>query len=176
MTAVHYFLVQTQTNLVLFFLALRFEYWVMHSSIFFQKGRILSCSVGTETRPELSALITADLNEELVCGKLERSQWTLKQTSQGDSSYKSEPQQQSRASGSRSPHKHDTVFHLSAWSISRRTQCWVCVVTRHGEESGRESEGGREEGKEDEEEVVLGRESGSAGKLLLRADKSRVWK
>ncbi len=50
----------------------------------------------------------------------------------------------------------------------------MCVVTRHGEESGRKSEEGREEGKEDEEEVVLGRESGSAGKLLLRADKSRV--
>lgn len=151
----------------------------MHSSIFsvfFQKGRILSfCSVATGTRPELSALIKSDLNEELVCGKLERSQWALKQTSQGDSSYKSEPQQQSRASGSRALHTNTTQYFTCQPDRSLGEHSFVCVVTRHGEESGRENrDRGREEGKEDEEEVALSRESGSAGKLLLRADKSRV--
>lgn len=122
----------------------------MHSSIFsvfFQKGRILSfCSVATGTRPELSALITADLNEELVCGKLERSQWTLKQTSQGDSSYKSEPQQQSRASGSRALHTNTTQCFTCQPDRSLGEHSFVCVLLH---DMGRraaeriETEGGR---------------------------------
>lgn len=132
--------------------------------------------MATRTRPELSALITADLNEELVCGKLERSQWTLKQTSQGDSSYKSEPQQQSRASGSRALRTNTTQYFTCQPDRSLGEHSFECVLLhdmgRRAAERARE--GGREEGKEDEEEVVLGRESGSAGKLLLCADKRRV--
>lgn len=145
--------------------------------VLFQKGTILSFySVAMGTWTELSALIRVDLNEELVCGKLMRSQRTLKQTSQGDSSYTSEPQQQTCTSGSRAFHTNtttslcDTISPVSLIDLSENR---VCVVTQHEKETA-ERIGSK--GREDEEEVVLGRESGSAGKLLLRADKSWVWK
>lgn len=91
-----------------------------------------------------SQLITVDLNEELVCGKVERSQRTLKQTSQGDSSYTGEPQQQTCASGSRAfrtnttTNAYDSISPVSLIDLSEN-RVYVCVVTWHEKESGREN-------------------------------------
>lgn len=149
-------------------------------SVLFQKGTVLSfCSVAMGTWTELWSRLILMRSLFAVKWKDHSGLWNkpLRETPVTPVSHNNRPVPPGAELSAQTPRQaRTTVFHLSAWSISLRTEC-VCVVTRHEKESSRENrdrgrKGGREKGKRMKKRLYWAERAalqGSSCCVLIRA-------